>query len=85
MEFVGNVNEDYDYFLQLQLFLKKHTIKKPQLFIRKESKGQSLRLMTYDKEFIDKINGVSYAEIAAKGGGILNSANKLNRAKLNKA
>jgi len=31
-----------------------------------------------EDEFIDKINGLSYAEIAAKGGGILNSANKLN-------
>ncbi|MFC0774689.1 imidazolonepropionase [Terrimonas alba] len=31
-----------------------------------------------ENEFIDKIKGLSYAEIAAKGGGILNSANKLN-------
>lgn len=31
-----------------------------------------------ESEFIDKINGLSYAEIAAKGGGILNSAAKLN-------
>jgi imidazolonepropionase len=31
-----------------------------------------------ENEFIDKINGLSYAEIAAKGGGILNSADKLN-------
>lgn len=31
-----------------------------------------------ETEFIDKINGLSYAEIAAKGGGILNSAKKLN-------
>ncbi|MDQ2718631.1 MAG: imidazolonepropionase [Bacteroidota bacterium] len=31
-----------------------------------------------EEEFIDKINGLSYAEIAAKGGGILNSAKKLN-------
>ncbi len=31
-----------------------------------------------DDEFVDKIKGLSYAEIAAKGGGILNSANKLN-------
>lgn len=31
-----------------------------------------------ENEFIDKINGLSYAEIATKGGGILNSANKLN-------
>lgn len=30
-----------------------------------------------ENEFVDKINGLSYAEIAAKGGGILNSANVL--------
>jgi imidazolonepropionase len=30
-----------------------------------------------EEEFVDKINGMSYAEIAAKGGGILNSAKKL--------
>ena len=33
-----------------------------------------------ENEFVDKINGLSYAEIAAKGGGILNSANKLQHA-----
>jgi len=31
-----------------------------------------------EEEFVDKIKGMSYAEIAAKGGGILNSARKLN-------
>ena len=31
-----------------------------------------------ENEFIDKIKGLSYAEIAARGGGILNSAAKLN-------
>lgn len=30
-----------------------------------------------EDEFVDKINGLSYADIAAKGGGILNSAKKL--------
>lgn len=30
-----------------------------------------------EAEFVDKIKGLSYAEIAAKGGGILNSARKL--------
>ncbi len=30
-----------------------------------------------EHEFIDKIRGLSYAEIAAKGGGILNSARRL--------
>src|SRR6188474_1589768 len=33
-----------------------------------------------EEEFVDKIKGTSYAEIAAKGGGILNSAKKLNDA-----
>jgi imidazolonepropionase len=31
-----------------------------------------------ETEFVDKIKGASYADIAAKGGGILNSAKKLN-------
>jgi imidazolonepropionase len=31
-------------------------------------------------EFVDRINGLSYAEIAEKGGGILNSAQKLQNA-----
>jgi imidazolonepropionase len=31
-----------------------------------------------EEEFIDKIKGMSYADIAAKGGGILNSAKKLH-------
>src|SRR5688500_8130365 len=31
-----------------------------------------------EEEFVDKILGASYAEIAAKGGGILNSARRLN-------
>jgi len=36
-----------------------------------------------EAEFIDKIKGLSYADIAAKGGGILNSAKKLNAASEN--
>ncbi len=35
---------------------------------------------TREEEFIDKIKGMSYADIAAKGGGILNSAAALNEA-----
>lgn len=31
-----------------------------------------------EEEFVDKIRGMSYADIAAKGGGILNSARKLH-------
>lgn len=33
-----------------------------------------------EDEFVDKIKGLSYAEIAARGGGILNSARKLHEA-----
>ena len=33
-----------------------------------------------EQEFVDKIHGLSYSEIAAKGGGILNSAEKLQQA-----
>lgn len=33
---------------------------------------------TREEEFIDKINGLSYEEIAARGGGILNSADLLH-------
>jgi imidazolonepropionase len=31
-----------------------------------------------EQEFVDRINGLSYEEIAARGGGILNSARRLN-------
>jgi len=31
-----------------------------------------------EQEFVDRINGLSYEEIASRGGGILNSAAKLN-------
>lgn len=31
-----------------------------------------------ESEFVDKLKGLSYADIAANGGGILNSARKLN-------
>lgn len=31
-----------------------------------------------EREFLDKINGLSYEEIAANGGGILNSADRLH-------
>ncbi|MEA3451636.1 MAG: imidazolonepropionase [Bacteroidota bacterium] len=33
-----------------------------------------------EKEFVDKIKGLSYEEIAKRGGGILNSAQKLHEA-----
>ncbi|MFN7015008.1 MAG: imidazolonepropionase, partial [Bacteroidia bacterium] len=33
-----------------------------------------------EQEFVDRINGLSYEEIALRGGGILNSAKRLNEA-----
>lgn len=33
---------------------------------------------TREQEFVDKIKGLSYEEISARGGGILNSARKMN-------
>ena len=35
---------------------------------------------TREEEFVDRIKGLTYQEIAAKGGGILNSAKKLQNA-----
>ena len=32
-----------------------------------------------EEEFVDRIKGLSYEEIAKKGGGILNSSNKLQQ------
>ena len=32
-----------------------------------------------EAEFVDRINGLSYEEIAARGGGILNSAKRLEQ------
>lgn len=34
---------------------------------------------TRESEFVDKINGLTYQEIAEKGGGIINSAKKLQK------
>ncbi len=36
-----------------------------------------------EKEFVDRINGLSYEEIAKRGGGILNSAKKMEQANEN--
>ncbi len=61
--------------------LPKHIIKADNQFILPawcDSHTHLLFAGSRENEFVDKINGLSYAEIAAKGGGILNSAQKLN-------
>lgn len=42
-----------------------------------DSHTHSVFAKTREEEFVDRIHGLSYEEIAAKGGGILNSARKL--------
>ena len=58
----GNIIDGADYFI-LPAWCDSHT--------------HIVFAASREGEFIDKIKGVSYAEIAAKGGGILNSAQKL--------
>ena len=43
-----------------------------------DSHTHSVFAASREEEFVDRIRGLSYEEIAAKGGGILNSARKLN-------
>ena len=50
-----------------------------------EEKGADNRIAQYEtnyrvpkRELLDKINGLSYEEIARRGGGILNSADRLH-------
>jgi imidazolonepropionase len=44
-----------------------------------DSHTHAVHATTRQNEFVDKLRGLSYQEIAAKGGGILNSANRLNK------
>ena len=77
---------DYGHMYELELKvpqLPKHIIDADGQFVLPtwcDSHTHIVFAKTREEEFIDKIKGVSYAEIAAKGGGILNSANKLNAA-----
>ncbi len=75
---------DYGYMYELELKLPqlpKHIIDAHKQFILPtwcDSHTHIVFAKTREEEFIDKLKGVSYAEIAAKGGGILNSARVLN-------
>ncbi|MBL7700658.1 MAG: imidazolonepropionase [Ferruginibacter sp.] len=76
----------YGYMYELELKvpqLPKHIIDAHEQFILPawcDSHTHLVFAKTREEEFIDKIKGMSYADIAAKGGGILNSAGKLNEA-----
>ena len=77
---------DYGNMYELEIKvpqLPKHIIKADGQFILPawcDSHTHLLFSGSRENEFVDKINGLSYAEIAAKGGGILNSAQKLTDA-----
>lgn len=77
---------DYGHMYELELKvpqLPKHIIDTDGQFVLPtwcDSHTHIVFAKTREDEFIDKLKGMSYADIAAKGGGILNSANKLNDA-----
>ncbi len=70
------------YELELKVpQLPKHIIKADGQFVMPAWCDSHTHLVfagSRENEFVDKIRGLSYAAIAAKGGGILNSAQKLN-------
>lgn len=55
VELVGNVEEDYDYFDQIEKFLSIYTGSKPLKFIRQEKKGKSMRIQFNNKKFVDEL------------------------------
>ncbi len=75
---------DYGAMFELELKvpqLPKHVIDAAGQFVLPtwcDSHTHLVFAASRENEFIDKIKGMSYAEIAAKGGGIINSAAKLN-------
>ena len=77
---------DYGNMYELEIKvpqLPKHIIKADDQFVLPAWCDSHTHLVfagSRESEFVDKINGLSYAEIAAKGGGILNSAQKLTDA-----
>ena len=75
---------DYGHMYELQLKvpqLPKHIIDADGQFVLPtwcDSHTHLVFAKTREEEFIDKLKGMSYVDIAAKGGGILNSARVLN-------
>ncbi|MEO5985074.1 MAG: imidazolonepropionase [Ferruginibacter sp.] len=74
----------YMYELEIKLpVLPKHILDASNQFIMPcwcDSHTHLVFAGTRENEFIDKIKGLTYLEIAEKGGGILNSADKINAA-----
>lgn len=81
LEMVGNVDEDYDYFNQIESFLLKETGKKPIKFIRKEKNGRSLRIQFNNKNFLHRLIKMGLP-IGRKTFNIKIPNNFLNRRKM---
>jgi hypothetical protein len=60
LEFVGNVEEDYDYFEEVSKFIYGATGKKPSIKIRKEKRGQGIRLIFYNKSFVQRLSSMGF-------------------------
>ncbi len=79
---IANYGAMYELELKVPQ-LPKHIIKADKQFVLPAWCDSHTHLVfagSRENEFVDKIKGLSYAAIAAKGGGILNSAKKLNDA-----
>ena len=68
------IMSDFNFSNSNNIFDAKHGIVLP---CWNDSHTHLVFAKSREKEFIDKINGLSYQEIAQKGGGILNSAKQL--------
>lgn len=60
LEFNGNVEEDYDYFVQIYNFLKTKSDNLPRMFTWYSGNGKVLRLELYDKIFIEKLMSLGF-------------------------
>lgn len=69
-------SQNYDHLINLEN-------KKSILPVWNDSHTHIVFAGTRETEFVDRINGLSYEDIAKRGGGILNSANKLEKTPFN--
>ncbi len=53
LEITGDALDDHEYFQSIAEIIEKISKKKPKIWTKKEKKGQSLKLLIYDKKFIE--------------------------------
>lgn len=60
LEITGDAKDDQEYFSKLSKLIESIAKKKPKIWIKKETKGKSLKLIIYSKEFTEYlINNLS--------------------------